>query len=240
MKRSNLSKMLASATLSVAATIFGASSARAMPVTGLFIEDPRCDIVPTQLLPDELGNPTAPGFFPINEGIIWSAVPTNKYVCVADDLIVNDWDVRITNVSGQAWTNLFFAGNLGMTVGNADGNMVDVINAPGVTTDAFRIDGTVTGGINNNLASESINANEIFEPGEIWQFYVTNFADPNGTSPAPFFNTPGIFAGSAPVNATFPDTASILATPVPEPSKFGILGLAIGALFMRRPRVVRA
>lgn len=237
MKRSTLSKLLASATMSVAASIFGASAANAMPVTGVYLEDARCDILPNQLLPEELGNVA---LFPIGEGIQFSAQPTTKYICVADDLVVNDWEVRMTNVSGVAWTNLFFVGNLGTTIGNADGNMIDPIIAPGVVTDAFRIDGTVTGGINNTLQAESINPNEIFEPGEQWTFYVTNFADSAGTSPPIFMNTPGLFAGSAPLSAAIPDSASILATPVPEPSKFGILGLAIGALFMRRPRVCRA
>ena len=44
-----------------------------------------------------------------------------------------------------ARTQVADIGLKGMIVTDADGNMIDTINAPGVTTDAFKIDGTVTG-----------------------------------------------------------------------------------------------
>lgn len=234
MKRRNLLNVVVAA--ASAAALLIAPIARAVPVAGLYIEDPRCDAINTQSLPHELGELTT---FPLNESFFSTVTKSTTYICVPDDLIVNDWEVQIRNTSGIAWNNLFFVANKGMTIGNADGNMVDTVNAPGVTTDAFRIDGTVTAGVNNNLISESGIVDEIFSPGETWTFLVTNFADPNGTSPPPLFNTPGLFAGSAPVVAAFPDTASILATPVPEPSSAGLLTLGAAAMFLRRPRSSR-
>jgi hypothetical protein len=204
-----------------------------VPVVANYLEDPRCDVLPSQALTHELGDLA---LFPLNESIFVQAVPTQVHICAPNDLIANDWQVDIVNTSGIAWQNLFFVGNLGMTIGNADGNMIDVVNAPGVVTDAFRIDGTVTGGLNNNLVFESLNVNEIFEPGERWTFYVTNFMDNQGLTPPPFLRTPGLFAGSAPLNAALPDTASIVATPVPEPTTLLALSLVVGTFMLRRSR----
>jgi hypothetical protein len=123
-----------------------------------------------------------------------------------------------------------------MRIGNADGNMIDIVGAPGVVTDAFRIDGTVTPGINNNLLFESGAVDEIFSPGETWRFNVSNFAGPGGISPPPILNTPGKFAGSDPIVVPPINTASILAIPVPEPATTSLILLGAGALLLRRPR----
>jgi len=233
MKASTL-KLIASVTIGSAALLCGSTS-RAVPVLGQYIDDARCDQIPNQVLPDELDEQN---IFPINESI--RSVPTltpNFTICVAPDPIpTNDWVVDITNTSGQAWRNLFFVCDHGVTVGNADGNMIDTLNAPGVTTDAFRIDGTVTAGINSNLLAESGIPDEIFAPGETWRFAVSNYMAPNsagGFSP-PQFLTPGVFAGGS----NFPNSpgnASILASPVPEPSVVSLIALGAGALLLRRP-----
>jgi hypothetical protein len=222
-----------SASVLAAAVTCGSSVAHAVVVNGLFIEDPRCDILPTQSLPHELGEVSV---FPIIQSFFSTVQPTTTYICVPDDLVQNDWLVEIRNTSGIAWTNLFFVDNLGMSIGNADGVVMDVTNAPGVVADAFRIDGTVTAGGNANLIFESMGVNEIFEPGESWQFLVTNFMHASGVAPPPLFNTPGLFGGSAPVIAAFPDTASILATPVPEPGTWGVAALGAASLMLRRRR----
>lgn len=224
-------KVLAAAALAAISMLTASRTSQGVPVNGLYTEDPRCDAIPTQTLTHELGRVP---FFPLNEAIDVNVVPAQTTVCVPDDGIANDWIVQMTNISGVAWKNLFFVANQGMTIGNADGSMIDLIGAPGVTTDAFRIDGTVTAGINNNLLGESINPDEIFQPGEIWRFNVSNFMGVNGGVLPPMFTTPAKFAGSAPVTST--DTASILAIPVPEPTTIGAIGMIAAALLMRRPR----
>lgn len=223
-------RVLAAAAL---AAIAMTQRAGAVPVNGLYLEDPRCDNVPQQSLIDELG---AASSFPINESIVVQTSPASFTVCAPNDGIQNDWIVQMTNVSGVAWKNLFFVANVGMSVGNADGSVVDVINAPGVATDAFRIDGTVTVALNNNLLGESGVVDEIFAPGETWRFNVSNFTHPSGASLPPIFSTPGLFAGSAPVVIPPIDTASILATPVPEPTVVSLVAFGAAALLMRRPR----
>jgi hypothetical protein len=233
MNRKNLRNILTTAALAAAASFAATRDAQAVPVTGVYTEDPRCDAIPSQTLTHELGEIQ---FFPLNEALIINVSPAPFTVCVPDDGIQNDWIVDIQNVSGQAWTNLFFVGDLGLTVGNADGNMIDVVNAPGVVTDAFRIDGTVTVGLNNNLLGESQIVDEILAPGENWRFTVSNYADAAGTAPPPLFRLPGVFAGSEPFNGTASiSTASILANPVPEPTTIGAAIVAAAALLMRRP-----
>jgi hypothetical protein len=221
-------RVLAAAATPVLVVAF-AHVARAVPVTAVYLEDPRCDPIPQQTLSHELGEVA---FFPLNEAFIPNVSPANFTVCVPDDGIANDWIVDIINVSGTPWTNLFFVADLGLTVGNADGNMIDVVNAPGVVTDAFRIDSV---GINPNLLGESQVADGIFAPGESWRFNVSNYFDPAGTAPAPRFRAPGVFAGSEPYPNAAGSTASIVAIPIPEPGCLAGAGIA-AALFMRRRR----
>lgn len=203
--------------------------AQGVPVIGQYLEDPRCDTIPSQILTHELGNAA---IFPINEAITYQVAPATFTVCVPDDLLANDWIVTMTNVSGLDWQDVFFVGDLGMRIGNSDGNMIDTVLAPGVVTDAFRIDHL---GINQNLLSESILADNVFQNGETWQFNVSNFQGPNFIAPPPIMDTPGVFAGS---DSIFPlpptNTASILASPVPEPSTVFALALPAAALLMRR------
>jgi hypothetical protein len=215
-------------TLTVACVALSlAPVARAVPMPGNYVDDQRCDPVANTGLTHELGNVTV---FPANEAFIVSVAPTNQTICVPNDGIANDWIVRIVNVSGIAWQDLFFVSDGGTTVGNADGVMFNPAIATAPPTDAFRIDGTLTvTGMNDNLLSESMASNEIFQPGEIWDFMVSNFNSP-GFAP-PQFNTIGFgFATPAPS----PSNASILANPIPEPASLGLIGMVGVAMGMRR------
>jgi hypothetical protein len=236
MSRRTISHLVASAGIAVALTLASSSApeARAVPVQARFAEDPRCDVLPAQPLSHELGNAA---IFPPNEAIISDTQPVTFTVCVQNDGLANDWLVQMVNVSGIAWQDLFFVCDQGVTVGNADGTVADVALAPNVFTDAFRIDGTVTPGINNNLLFESGPVDEIFQPGETWRFAVSNFMALNaaGGFQPPRFNTPGVFAGSSPFGPNSTGNASILANPVPEPGLLGgALGLGAAALLLRR------
>lgn len=233
MNSSTLRKLVAATTITSGA-LLTSLCASAVPINGVYLDDARCDAIPNQALKHEIGDAAV---FPINEGIIYTVSPAAFTVCVPNDGAPNDWIVNMTNVSGVAWRDLFFVTDLGVTVGNADGSVFDVAGAPGAITDAFRIDGTVTLGLNNNLLGESGAADEIFSPGETWRFNVSNFSPINtaGFMP-PIFITPGIFSGSSLFPST-PGNASILANPVvPEPATMSLLMVATAGLLLRRPR----
>jgi hypothetical protein len=219
-------RALALATLPVL-LLGGAQTASALAVNGLYIDDPRCDSHPTQNLPHEIGETLA---FPIDERISVVVSPALSYACVGDDGAPNDFVVMMTNLSSYAYVDLFFVADAGISIGNADGMVVDLIGAPGITADAFRIDGTVTiTGINDNLLGESGLVNEIFEPGETWRFIVTNVLFPASVPPTLIFDSAGGFAGSS--LGFPPSTASILGTQVvPVPAATWLLGSALGLL----------
>jgi hypothetical protein len=217
-----------------ASTLALSAAAFAVPVNGVYIEDGRCENLPNWLLTHELGDALT---FPANEAIVVNVIPTPFLtVCVPDDGIANDFLVQITNVSGSDWVDLYFVGDLGMQVGNADGALWDTAPLPGAITDAFRIDGTVTAGINNNLLFESIFVDEIFQNGERWDFKVDNFMHPSGVVFPPIIMTPGVFANSDPVVTPPLNTASILANPIPEPGLVGLAAVLGGAILLRRRR----
>lgn len=205
-------------------------TAHAVPVNGNYVDDSRCDASPNQSIPHEIGETTG---FPTDERILVVVSAVTNYSCVADDGFPNDFTVQMTNLSQYAYTNLFFVADAGITIGNADGTAEDVLNAPGVFADAFRIDGTVTLGVNNNLIGESGIVNEIFEPGETWRFIVTNVGFPANIPPILVFDSVGGFSGGS--LGFPPSTASIIGTQiVPEPTTALLLGLGLTAITLQR------
>ena len=237
-KKTNLKNFTLATSMALALTagLFTAEPASAVPITGAYVDDIRADVVPNQAVTHELGDIV---IFPLNEAIQYGVTATTTYVAVPDDLNLNDWKVTMINNSGVAWQDLFFVVDVGGVVGNADGTLEDSVGASGVFTDAFRIDSTVTGGANNpNLVFESGIADDIFSPGEQWEFIVTNFTAGAGFVP-PNFISPGQFAGSSPYSVGVVGNASIVANQVPEPSSLALAGLGMAALLRRRQRRVQ-
>jgi PEP-CTERM motif len=201
----------------------------AVPVQGGYTDTAACDTNGAQTLTDELGDSAV---FPVDESlditVTQATFPSVNFACVADDGIANEWLVTITNVSNIAYTDLFYVADKGVTVGNADG-VVEDLTLLG-TADAFRIDGTVTAGVNNPLIAETGPVDEILQPGETWEFTITNlmpFAPPS-------FSSVGEFAASSALVAT--SNSSILARPVPEPASVGLFALGAAVLGARRRR----
>jgi|SRR5688500_15515946 len=211
--------------------MFPAASAAA-PVSGRFADDARGDAVADQLLTRELGDAAV---FPAADALVYHDHRYGFTVGVPNDGVANDWTVHLTNVSGQAWRDVYFVADHGVTIGNADGTVEDLAGAPGAMNDAFRIDSV---GANANLLHESMAIDGIFELGEEWEFVVSNFGT-GATSRPPTLTTPGVFSGSSQPDP-FTGNASLLAVPVPEPSGAVVLmGLGAAALLKRIRRANR-
>ena len=214
----------------VIATFVGIATAPAVaePIQGLFVDDPNhCDSYADYNLTHELGDSAV---FPADESIFYDAKNMDVFVCVPDDGISNDYEIRMQNLSGVAWEDVTFVVDEGVNfaLGNYDGSVVDLTSATGDSTLAFRIDSV---GGNNPLVYESMTADNIWEIGEFWTVHVTNFGDGSQT---PVFDSLGVFgvgSGGFP-----PSTASILANVVPEPATMGLLAIGAAAVIRRRKR----
>lgn len=198
-----------------------AGSALAFPVTTVFVDIPgACDPLAGPLHTDELGHMPP---FPTDEWIDSVTTLTSTPACPAsDDPGVPNTLVRITNLTGRSFTDLWYVGEPNFTFfSNVDGTINTAI--------AFKID---MAGVNRPLLSESILTNGIFEPGETWDFIVQDFGNAAGL-PADGFDSLGVPSS---LGGAFVSTASIVANPVPTPGAIAILLGAGGAVSTRRRR----
>jgi hypothetical protein len=156
--------------------------------------------------------------------VCFDTSPTN----IPDDPLVPNAIVRIINLTGIAWQELWYVADEETYHSNYDGWATD--NAISLGT-AFRIDRLANdpGGVHHPLISETLTPDGIFEVGEGWEFVIQDYT-----------NTLG-FAASALGSIGLPSvdlvgisdlsSGSIIAVPVPEPVTIGLLSL--GALILR-------
>ena len=229
----NYSNLKIRLSVCVIAGLLVAQTASAVPVTGIYVDDPtNCDNHGTITLTHELG-PTSLGF-PIDEGLFISVeqkVTPAHFSCVGDDGLFNEYEVRMGNLSPFAWENVFFVADLGANPGNWDGLVDDLAFGFPATAEAFKIDSV---GSNTPLVAESINPNGILEVGEFWTFVIDNWSL---GAVAPLFGSVGKFADSSDLNIDTQSNASILATQIiPEPGTICLLVsvLPVVCTFARR------
>ena len=189
------------------------SGAYAVPisVTSLPASSNVCESTP--LFPpasvDELG--VVP--FPANERIL--AVDQQGAAKCLPGVVAVQLIITNTVNPPRSFSDVWYVASPGTTFLNHD----MLING----TQSVKVDSL---GTNQPLVFESINANNIFEPGERWVFILDNWMNSAGL-PALLINTPGI-AGIADFNST----GSIIAVPVPEPTAIGALVLGLASFVM--------
>ena len=200
-----------------------APPASALPTSVTHLDDPSCDPLVVPNLVDELGIPTPP--FPADELIDAFSVSTNFPACVPG---VPSVMVRMTNLTSIAFDNVWYVADaLDTTIINFDGFVNDGL--------AFRIDSIVTDpfGVNLPLFSESGGLNDIFEPGETWEFIIEGYSNILGLPPEAFMSAGvGSFSSGDPLSS-----GSIIATvKVPEPHLLVLMLLGLAALGFQRRR----
>ena len=189
------------------------------------VELPPCDVLSPFPKPygHELG--TAPAF-PIDERISSSYVDTTIQTCleppnppgVFDNPAILNPLVSITNLTGTSWTNLYYvADSPETTIANYDGLINGAL--------AFRID---YAGINVTLRSESILADEIFAPGETWEFLIIDYVNSRGLPPSAL--------GSLGVPSLGDDLSSGSIVSVPEPATLALIALGFAGIGAQQRR----
>lgn len=180
-----------------------------------------CDPLFVPTLVDELG---LPGVFPDDEIIDADSNFTNEIACPGtyQDLGVPNTLVRITNLTPTPFDNLWYVADPQTRFSNVDG----LVNGE----EAFKIDDK---GLNTPLIAESGVADGVFSPGETWTFVVDNYSNSLGL-PASSFLSPG--AVGALSGADDVSSASIIATPIPEPATLLLAAATVAAASLARRR----
>ncbi len=212
-------------TLAAAAALtLAAGAALANPVNGFYFDGPMCDSHGDRVFTEELG--TGP-LFPADELISATFSITQTTACpVTDDPTLDNFLVEITNLTGDAWTDLFYVADPDSAFSNVDGLAVSAA-APGAVGEAVRIDML---GVNRVLIFESMTTDGVFEIGETWAFLLQDWSNGFGLGPADMGSLD--FAGASAGDSL--STGSILATRVPAPSSLTLL--SAGALCIARRR----
>jgi hypothetical protein len=200
---------------------------QAVPVDAEVRDTPRQDILVNHLGWHELGIG-----FPQDELITATDAEDLRIPCPTDYLGGINYLITIVNQSDIFWTDLHYVADPETTFTNDDGEAQD-LKAPGWTL-AFRIDNV---GANQPLVFESMTADNIFEPGETWQFLVQDYNNSLGLAPSLLDSWDGISQGQISYASAGgpPSSASIIA--VPEPATAMLLFVSAGVIgFYRRVR----
>lgn len=168
--------------------------------------------------------------FPVDEEIITALDEVTLFdPCPLDKENGQNFTITIQNMSQTYWTDLHYVADPETTFTNDDGEAQD-LTMPGWTL-AFRIDNV---GLNQPLVFESMAPDNIFEPGEIWEFVVQDYNNALGLPPSLLDSWDGNAQGQISYASAGgpPSSASIIA--IPEPSTIALIGLCGLGLFIRK------
>ena len=167
-----------------------------------------CDFLSVPQVVDELGIN-----FPVDELIEAVAIEVQTSACPPNDSTgFPNVQVEMTNLTDRSFTDVWYVADPETSISNVDG----LVNG----MPAFRID---TVGINRPLVGESIAANGIFEPGELWMFIIDDYVNQFGL-PASAFLSQGLVGSVSGMDDI--SSGSIIAIPEPGASVTLLLSCA--------------
>lgn len=203
------------------------SLATADEVDGIYADLTTCDNHGLRNATEELGDPMvfSPGqqIGHDSQTFLGPACPATDNPNLPESL------VTIVNTTGRFWRDLFYVGDPSTVFTNVDG-VGDAGVFPDLNGLAFRIDSV---GMNRPLIFESMTPDNVFEPGEAWQFIVQDYMSPIG--PADSFFSIGFADASVAVVDT--SAASIVQfIPIPEPAPIAMMFCSLAAALVTRRR----
>jgi hypothetical protein len=202
------------------ASILGVSGTTQAILTQVTHLDGRQDPLVVPPLVHELGNQPP---FPVPEWINSSDTFTPIIPCPANHLPGGPPNVlvSITNMTGIAWSSVWYVSDPETTLTNDDGWINGEL--------AFKIDKV---GVNTPLVAEIGGLIPgVFEPGETWDFVIQNYFNQMGLPPS-LFGSPGL-VGSFSVGDPI-STGSIIV--IPAPGAFLLRGIGVGLVGWLRKR----